>query len=111
MTPRLWVRARRISRRWNALLGGNPNHCLSTRIHGEERHALIFLVNVIFLPWGWHHCRYSYERETRNEEACPYKSTARNAKKETGTKQADTTSLETENERGDPKWTYSYRSR
>lgn len=63
MSKRIWVVGRRISRRINGRLGGNPGHCLSTRLHAEERRVLEFIVNVIFIPWGWHHCRNSHRRE------------------------------------------------
>lgn len=66
---RLWVHGRRVSRRVNHYFGGNPRHCLSTRIHAERWYVAEFAVNVIFVWWGWHHCKHSYEREVHNEEA------------------------------------------
>jgi len=30
-----------------------------------------FVVNLIFIAWGWHHCRDSYRKEVRHGETTP----------------------------------------
>lgn len=64
LSPRMWVRARRLSRHINHhYFSGHPRQCVSTRIHMERWVVAEFFTNCLFLPWGWGHCRSSYERE------------------------------------------------
>jgi len=61
-----WCLLRRWSRKLNAKTGGNPEHCFSTRVYAEDRRVLIVIIDIVFLPWGFNHCYYSWQREVQD---------------------------------------------
>lgn len=62
---------RRVSRRLNAGLGGDPAELLCSRLYREKLVVSVLIIDLIFLPIdrAWGHCRKCHE-EMENDRAC-----------------------------------------